>query len=332
MENKENIDKLIAEYLLGTIDKRTFERLRQWAELSNENSDYVRQQVELWFSAGVSKDKGQFDKEKAYLRFMRRRRQKSGGRSLHIFSWKSFVRVAAIVLLLILPVWGYWQGKQTVERHFADIVIESPVGSRTKINLPDGTLVWLNAGSKITYSQGFGVENRYLEMEGEGYFEVAHNEHLPFKINTKEMSLRVLGTKFNFYNYPDDKEVVVDLMEGKVSLHNEMKPMSEYYLEPNEKFILNKRTGNMRKLKMDTSFSNTWINDELFFDEMLLEDIAKRLMRSFAVKVEVVDSLKDKRFYGSFKVQGNTIEKILEAMSSTNQMNYKVENEKYTIY
>lgn len=81
-------------------------------------------------------------------------------------------RVAAVVLLLLLPLATYWQGKEAVKHNFADMVVEAPLGARTKLYLPDGTLVWLNAGSKIVYSQGFGVDDRNLSLEGEGYFEV----------------------------------------------------------------------------------------------------------------------------------------------------------------
>lgn len=73
-------------------------------------------------------------------------------------------------------------------------------------------------------------------------------------------------------------------------------------------------------------------NDELFFDEELLEDIAKKLMRSYDVRIEIADSLKNRRFYGSFKVMGNTIEEVLETIASTNRMKYRYENEKYILY
>jgi ferric-dicitrate binding protein FerR (iron transport regulator) len=78
--------------------------------------------------------------------------------------------------------------------------------------------------------------------------------------------------------------------------------------------------------------SRLWTNDELFFDEELLQDIAKKLMRSYNVKVEVADSLRNKRFYGSFGISGNTIDKILDVMASTQQMNYKYENGVYILY
>ena len=88
----------------------------------------------------------------------------------------------------------------------------------------------LNAGSKITYSQGFDVNNRDLALEGEGYFEVKRNEEIPFEISTKELGLTVLGTKFNFRNYADDEEAVVKLLEGEVRLKNKLVASSDVYM------------------------------------------------------------------------------------------------------
>lgn len=335
MQNEERtqIDEWIVRYLSGSLDREAFTGLKRWASASEENRDYVRRQVEVWFSSGIPGDTHVFDKDKAFELF-RKRISETEGRSKQVrnLPWKTWLRVAAVILILVLPMLGYWQGKEAVKQTFADIAVEAPMGARTKLYLPDGTLVWLNAGSKIVYSQGFGVDDRRLVMEGEGYFEVVRNEQIPFEINTKEVNLRVLGTKFNFRNYPDDEEVTVNLMEGKVALHNEVKSMPELYLEPDEKMVMNKATGNMVKSKAKAARSNVWINDELFFDEALLEDIAKRLERSYNVKVEVADSLRNRRFYGSFKVQGNTIEEVLSTMASTNQMRYRYENEKYILY
>ena len=152
------------------------------------------------------------------------------------------------------------------------------------------------------------------------------------EIHTHEVDLRVLGTKFNFKNYSDDEEVTVSLLEGKVALHNSLKSMSDLYLSPNEKMVLNKRTGEMVKSRARAENSMLWTNDELFFDEELLEDIAKKLMRSYDVRIEIADSLKNRRFYGSFKVMGNTIDEVLETIASTNRMKYRYENEKYILY
>lgn len=329
------IDRLIMEYVSGKLDKDSFDRLKRWSLESEDNRRYVRQRLEVWFSSGAADNRVSFDKEKAYLRFLQRihdRPESGTGRTTRRLPLSYLYKVAAVILIVVLPIAGYWSGKETVKSTFADMVVEAPLGAQTRLSLPDGTSVWLNAGSKITYSQGFGMDDRKLSLEGEGYFEVERNEKIPFEIMTPEVSLRVLGTKFNFRNYPDDKEVAVSLLEGSVMLHNEMKTMPDMVLSPAERMTLDKRTGEMRKSRADVENSMLWTRDELFFDEELLEDIAKKLTRSYDVRIEVADSLKGKRFYGSFRILGNTVEEVLEAIASTGQMRYKLINGKYILY
>lgn len=246
VKQHDNIDELISRYLSDQTDKEALTELKQLAEESKSARKYICEQIDIYFTAGALSDEHLFDKKQAFERFQKRITKK--GNHTYIIPWKWAVRVAAVILILLLPFFTYQQGKETVKQNFADIVVEAPIGARTKLYLPDGTLVWLNASSKITYSQGFGVDNRCLTLEGEGYFEVARNKEIPFKINTNEVNLKVLGTKFNFKNYPDDEEIIINLFEGKVALHNEIRSMAELYMEPNEKMTMNKRTGEMIKV------------------------------------------------------------------------------------
>lgn len=326
----ERIDQLITEYLSDQLTAESFRELKDWSQESEENRRYVRDKIEVWFSSGAAANGKVFDKEEAFDRFQKRVVKKRP--KIYRFPCKIVYRVAVVILILLLPLAGYWKGQKALRQTFSDIMVEAPLGSRTKLYLPDGTLVWLNAGSKITYSQGFGMDNRQLTLEGEGYFEVVYNQELPFEIHTREVDLRVLGTKFNFKNYSDEEEATVNLLEGRVALHNGLKSMSDLYLSPNEKMVMNKHTGEMVKTKNRAENSKLWTHDELFFDEELLQDIAKKLMRSYDVEIEIADSLKNRRFYGSFKVRGNTIEEVLETIASTNRMKYRYENEKYILY
>ena len=85
-----------------------------------------------------------------------------------------------------------------MKANFSDIVVEAPSGSKRSCSCRMGLWVWLNAGSRLTYSQGFGVDNRKLELDGEGYFEVYRNENIPFVVKSKDLEVEVLGTVFNF--------------------------------------------------------------------------------------------------------------------------------------
>ena len=92
-----------------------------------------------------------------------------------------------------------------MEQAFAMIKVEAPQGSTTKMTLPDGTEVWLNAGSRMEYSQGFGVRDRRVKLSGEGYFEVHHNTAMPFIVNSSSLNVQVLGTT----SVPYSKRAVV---------------------------------------------------------------------------------------------------------------------------
>ena len=171
-EKHNDIDELISLYISGTLDKPSFARLKQWSLESEANRVYVRSRLEVWFSSGVSGGGASFNKNEAFDLFRQRiAKAEEKQKQVRRFFWKVLYRVAAVILILLLPLGAYWQGKETVKHTFADMTVEAPLGARTKLHLPDGTLVWLNAGSKIVYSQGFGVDDRKLSLEGEGYLK-----------------------------------------------------------------------------------------------------------------------------------------------------------------
>ena len=335
-EENKHIDELIANYLTEGLDKNALDELKTWIAASAENQQYFIRQREIWFSAVSREAASVYDKDKAFENFRNRveSQKEIQSTSRRGFSLSALWRYAAVVAIIIaVGCISYWQGEVNVKDTFADISVEAPLGSKTKLYLPDGTLVWLNAGSRMTYSQGFGVDNRKVELEGEGYFEVKRNEKIPFFVKTKDLQLQVLGTKFNFRDYPEDHEVVVSLLEGKVGLNNLLREEKEAVLSPDERAVLNKANGLLTVESVTASDASQWTDGYLFFDEELLPDIAKELERSYNVKIHIAnDSLKTFRFYGNFVRREQNIQEVLEALASTEKMQYKIEERNITIY
>ena len=334
-QEKKHIDELIANYLIGSSDENALNELKTWIATSPENEQYFIQQREVWFSVVSREATLKYNKDKAFDTFKNRieSHKKMEETSRQKFRLSVFWRYAAVVaVILAVGCFSYWQGGVNVKDSFADISVEAPLGSKTKLYLPDGTLVWLNAGSRMTYSQGFGVDNRTVELEGEGYFEVKRNEKLPFVIQTTDMDLRVLGTKFNFKNYVEDDEAAVCLVEGKVSLKNKCIACGDVILSPSEKIVMNKETGEMKRFTIKSEDARAWTNGELFFNEVYLIDIARALERSYGVDIEVADSLKKRRFYGDFLRDGQSLDDILRMLTSTGHMKFKFEKNRYTLY
>ena len=335
-EENKHIDELIANYLTEGLDKNALDELKTWIAASAENQQYFIRQREIWFSAVSREAASVYDKDKAFENFRNRveSQKEIQSTSRRGFSLSALWRYAAVVAIIIaVGCISYWQGEVNVKDTFADISVEAPLGSKTKLYLPDGTLVWLNAGSRMTYSQGFGVDNRKVELEGEGYFEVKRNEKIPFFVKTKDLQLQVLGTKFNFRDYPEDHEVVVSLLEGKVGLNNLLREEKEAVLSPDERAVLNKANGLLTVESVTASNASQWTDGYLFFDEELLPDIAKELERSYNVKIHIAnDSLKTFRFYGNFVRREQNIQEVLEALEKKKKMQYKIEERNITIY
>ncbi len=278
---------------------------------------------ELWVSSAVADDTQQYDVDQAFERFRKRTGLDQSGRQSYKWYRTWSVAAVAIVLLGLITVTAYWQGSRQIQSNFSDIVVEAPLGSKTKLTLPDGSTVWLNAGSKMVYSQGFGVSDRKLAFQGEGYFEVEKNDEMPFLVQTHDVNVTVVGTKFNFRNYPEDEEAVVELLEGKVALENQLRKEAVRYLSPEEKMVLHKATGEMDITSAKVKEATLWTENILLFDEDLLPDIVRELERSYHVQIEIDnEDLKQARFYGQFNQLEQNIYDVLNMLSETGRLKY----------
>lgn len=281
---------------------------------------------ELWVSSAVADDTQQYDVDQAFVRFRKRTGLDQSGKQSYKWYRTWSVAAVAIVLLGLITVTAYWQGSRQIQSNFSDIVVEAPLGSKTKLTLPDGSTVWLNAGSKMVYSQGFGVSDRRLAFQGEGYFEVEKNDKMPFLVQTHDVNVTVVGTKFNFRNYPEDEEAVVELLEGKVALENQLRKEAVRYLSPEEKMVLHKATGEMDITSAKVKEATLWTENILLFDEDLLPDIVRELERSYHVQIEIEnEDLKQTRFYGQFNQLEQNIYDVLDMLSETGKLKYHEE-------
>ena len=273
-------------------------------------------------------DRRRFDKKNAYQRFLVRTGKGVRNNSRRIWWQAAAAAVAALVLVSYV---SFLQGGKQASLQIADtnkeasgISIEASWGSRVKTYLPDGTLAWLNANSKLTCSPGFGVHDRKVYLSGEGYFEVTHNASLPFSVQTDELQVRVLGTKFNLRNYSDDNEAIISLLEGKVQMDNHVRQGDGVVMECNQKLLLDKKNGDVHLTQTKASNDAEWTNGYLFFDEELLSDIAKTLERSYNVKITLHPDLATMRFYGIFVHEEHTIKDILDLLASTRKLKYSI--------
>jgi ferric-dicitrate binding protein FerR (iron transport regulator) len=340
----ERIDELIAGYFAQGLNKDELAELQQWLKASVENKSYFLQAQELWFSAISANHAVRFDSKKAFQRFLastiivtqtNETETEIQTKYNKRFFELSFVRVAAAVALLIVFTGiGFQLGNGHSFGQLADVKVEAPYGSKTKMYLPDGTLVWLNAGSTLSYSQDFGVDNRQIVLVGEGYFEVTKNKNLPFNVKTNEMTVRVLGTKFNFRNYTDEDEASVSLIEGKVQLNDNINDSNRgFVLIPNQQAVFDKTNKNITVNRVKATYSSDWTKGLISFDEEKLSNIAHELERLYNVQITIADdSLLNYRFYGNFTRTEQSIEDVLNVLASTNKLKFEQKGKEITLH
>ena len=329
-KNRKDIDGLILSFLERTIASEDLQYLRQWVSESQENKTYFKNFEDIWLLSNVSKPDKQYHKEDAYQRFKRRTNQSKTAKKNYIL--KNFISYAACIVVVFTA--GYflkWGVDNAKTPEILVYIAEAPRRAKAKLELPDGSVVWLNAASKLTYNNLFGVSNRDLQLEGEGYFEINRNIDLPLVVTSGNTAVEVLGTKFNVRNYLEDDEMRVSLLEGSVSF-SEIRYNKPIILKPKEFIICNKKSGILTLKDMDTEYMNAWIYDDVFLNEEKLGNIAKILERAFDINIIFQsDDLKSLTFYGDITIESDNIIQIMEVMSATNKFRYQYDLQKKSV-
>lgn len=237
-----------------------------------------------------------------------------------------WLKVAATIILLLGCNYFWYTYTENITEVYtkgsSPYEIKVPPGSRANIMLPDGTEVSLNAGSMLRYYQGFGIRDRDVTLDGEGYFKVAKNDKIPFFVNTNGVKVRVVGTIFNVRAYNEDDYVMVSLLEGRVSLSTLSDSVMKLF--PSEQALYNKNTRHLKKMKSNASTACDWLDGGLVFEDASFADIAHQLERKFQVKIRIEsERLSEEHFSGCFN-SNQSIDDILKEINVEEQYTWKV--------
>ena len=162
--------------------------------------------------------------------------------------------------------------------------ITVPYGKRAEVVLPDGTTVWLNAGSVFRFSPTFG-DSRATYLLGEGFFQVVRNEKAPFSVHTPDLTVQVLGTSFNVSAYPDDRLHTTTLVEGSVSLHTDKRGGKQQRLVPGERATFDTDAKTLTVRRDDELADVLWTKKQLLLQRRPLAEIVRRLERMYNTEI-----------------------------------------------
>lgn len=247
---------------------------------------------------------------------------------------RHFVGYAAAICLAVLSTWTImnYQRDNAIEEQLAFEEFSTPPGQRAQVKLHDGTVVWLNARSRLRYPNRFSGAERKVELDGEAFFEVFRNEETPFVVSTEKLDIKVLGTKFNVFAYKGKNEFTTALIEGSVKLYQSDNESVAMYMSPNDYAEL--KDGRLVKSKISSTDFLLWKEGIYAFDDIPFGEIIKKLELYYDITIEIRNKkLNNYKFSGKFR-QRDGVESALRTMQKIYYFSYHKDEElnKITIH
>lgn len=202
--------------------------------------------------------------------------------------------------------------------------IEVPLGAESKLLLPDSTVVFLNGGTTLKYDASLQHRaNREVFLSGEAYFKVAQNVDKPFIVHTGDLNVKVLGTTFNVASYPEDEEIKVSLLEGRVNVFTTSEKEKNVLLSPNQQAVYNKENKELSMKKVDASAQTAWTTGRLVFVNERLFDILKTIGKKYDIQM-LIQSQKVYTEYFSGSIDASlTLNEILSYLDVDNKFMWR---------
>jgi ferric-dicitrate binding protein FerR (iron transport regulator) len=353
-------EDIIIKFLSGQATGEEAQEILRWKNLDEENRKTFREIEVAWNTSEIVMNPEKFDAA-TVLPQIRSKLKRDKVLFIGKNRLKQLTGYAATAIIAITLTWfaqNYSSTKhgssQTVQAIYQSV--ETPAGAKSLVTLEDGTRIWLNAKSKLTYPAYFVNNIREVELEGEGYFDVAKDKSRPFRVKTSDLTVQVLGTVFNLKSYPEEGMIKATLVEGKIALNKftdgnleqeflELKlnqqamfikkegfltkdeavaagiPLNEIHHRSKEKLIVDEN--------IDPDEITAWKENKLIFKNETFESIAVKLERRYDAKIVFKDeAVRNYRFSGTFTEI--SITEALRALQFTSDFNFKIEQ--HTIF
>ncbi len=202
------------------------------------------------------------------------------------------------------------------------LTLSTQKGEQTSVILPDGSKVWLNVDTKLSYPVNYGVRSRNVELEGEAYFEVTKNKQLPFEVSSGGITTKALGTYFVVSSYPESSAIRSSLVQGSIEVRykNGFK-----ILKPGQQLIYTRNKQEVTVLPFNESDELAWKNEQLIFRLTPFDQVIKELGKWYDVDFDYNPALfKNETFTAKFK-RSETLEHVLQVMATAGEFKYRIE-------
>jgi ferric-dicitrate binding protein FerR (iron transport regulator) len=243
----------------------------------------------------------------------------------NIFRW---AMIFVLPILSALSVYFFMRDKDHSSVIIQPVTVSTGKGEKAEITLADGSHVWLNSGSSITYDNTFNHYDRQIKIKGEAYFEVAHDVKRPFIVKTDQMKIQALGTAFNVNAFDDESIVSSVLIRGKIKVSVIGK---EFILNENERASFDKKNYRIITDKVCAQDYIAWKNGNIYFENQTFDEVVRALSRVFNVDIRFAsEKLQPIRFSGTLGC--NSIRNAMDILSLTSPMRYEMNGSTIVLY
>lgn len=311
-------------YIKGTASNEEKSHIEAWLEADENNERILLQTARIYYANNAMERIANRDPLTAYEKLEHRLVKRA-----RLYWLKRFSAAAACIIAII--------GLSTLISHmkvntgFGDpqiITLQANAGVRTRFNLPDGTVVYLNSGSVLSYPMSYDQKERKVSLSGEAYFKVTHNEERPFIVSASgdQYKVRVLGTEFNIQAYEDEDIISTTLVEGSVNLEvrNKYGNISQKKLLPSEKAICDLDKGEISVTKINTMYETAWMEGKLMFQDTPLPEVLKKLSYYYNVEFVIQDT-EIKNYCLTGILDNRLLSQTLDYLRISSNIDYRIE-------
>lgn len=323
--DQESLKILLDKEAAGTLTEAEHEQLNRWYDT-----------LELKKDAPAFKDQVHEDLVKQQLlhRILAHVPVQREPRQVFMLTYRQWLRVAAVFVLGVLGFQLYryaaWRRAEELAEAQAPRTFRAAVGRQMLVTLTDGTMVTLNAGSALQAPDKFGGDTREVTLQGEAFFEVAHNALKPFIVHTGPLETKVLGTSFTVRAYPELDQFRINLITGRVAVSEHGKELC--HLMPSQQVIYEPLTGTYRLDSLDAMQAKAWLRGEIWLNGDSFEALALMFKNTWGYTLQTTSPrLKDV----SYKITFNTndkIENVMNVITRITASHYRIQDHTITLY
>ena len=321
-----NIDNvLLIKYMRKELNESESQRVVDWLQEKEENKHFLFGLKEAYMLSRWDELSDKAEPEDGWNELKKSLRKNQP--SLQKKYLRVGLRCAAVIIILIAT--GFFMNNQFKKQPPQYTMIETATGQQSTLTLNDGTIVRLNQNSKLIYPKNFDQHTRHVTLQGEAYFEVAHNVKKPFLVDVGCYTVKVLGTKFNVAAYSGNVYSYTSLKEGKVLIIDNQeghKVLSE--LKPGTQLGYNKKTGDYSVKSIDINAIATWSLNQIVIRDQKLETVAEMLSSKYGYTFDITNSKIEKLKY-NITIEKEPLDEILSDIHCvTPQVHYSIDHEK----